>query len=247
NPVGPYPSGTDALSQGAGASSRWPSMVNVPGTSRHQPNFSESRPSESGARYSFPPGTQTQSFPSPKLAGPVLPGGGPPFGTVKGHGASRCGWGAAVQAAATSMSADISRAVDILVIACRVDETPRGHGSGSRASDEPLDLRDGRHRVGARETRSHDRAGGIRECEHPFERPGIEQPVAEGAAERVARAQTAQDFDAHAGHLDALAPPPRHGALTAALHDHELGAHRQQQFHGAIRIPRGCGHLNLVL
>src|SRR5439155_106781 len=87
-------------------------MVHLPGTSRHQPNFSESRPSESGARYSFPPGTQTQSFPSPKLAGPVLRGGGPPFGTVKEHGASRCGCGAAVQAAATSMSADTSRAVD---------------------------------------------------------------------------------------------------------------------------------------
>ena len=48
------------------------------------------------------------------------------------------------------------------------------------------------------------RAGGVGEPDRALERPAVQQPVDERAAERVAGAEAADDLDRHRRHLDAL-------------------------------------------
>ncbi len=59
-----------------------------------------------------------------------------------------------------------------------------------------------RHRVRAREPRGDVRARGVGQPDRALERPALEQPVHERAAERVARAEPADDLDRHRRHLD---------------------------------------------
>src|SRR6185503_15285403 len=73
--------------------------------------------------------------------------------------------------------------------------------SSLRAREQLVDLGDRGHRVGAREPRRDDRAGGVRERERPRELPLREHPMRDRAAERVARAESAHDLDADARHV----------------------------------------------
>lgn len=70
NPLGPYPSGTEARSGGPGASSRRPAIVSVPEAIRHQPSFHSIDPSLSTKRESA---RITPPSPSPPTHKKLLP------------------------------------------------------------------------------------------------------------------------------------------------------------------------------
>src|SRR5207247_10360707 len=76
--------------------------------------------------------------------------------------------------------------------------------------------------------------------------PFCEHPVRERAAERVARAEPADDVDLDARHGHATLDGERARALESALHHDDLRAEREQRGRRARRIALTGRHLDLV-
>ena len=105
---------------------------------------------------------------------------------------------------------------------------------------------EGRHRVRAREPRRDVRARRVGEPDRALEVPAVQQPVHERAAERVARAEAADDVDRDRLDLHQLLARAREHALGPALDDRDLHAQLEQRRRRLVRVARADGDLDLV-